>query len=175
MTCSHVKSEKAEESISTWESIHLRLSNSECDLKGPYMVIFRLSQFIWKVYFQQQTRFVWLETPGLCCAGLTKQVFLSVCSKRLFDSHPRLPYLLHPLLCLLPCDWLDSHRDSGQDGNTPCPHLEKKQKTKKKGLKRCYYDNQLNLWYRKLRKKLVWLGLFVAMPVNRKRERPALK
>lgn len=86
------------------------------------------SQFIWKVYFQQQTRFVWLETPGLCCAGLTKQVFLSVCSKGLFDSHPRLPYLLHPPLCLLPCDWLDSHRDSGQDGNTPCPHLKKKKK-----------------------------------------------
>lgn len=55
-----------------------------------------------------------------------KQVFLSVCSKRRFDSHPRLPYLLHPPLCLLPCDWLDSHRDSGQDGNTPCPHLKKK-------------------------------------------------
>lgn len=96
VTCSHVKSQKTGESISIGDSIHLRLSNNERDLKGLHMIIFRLNQLVWKICFQQQMRFVWLETPGLFCAGLTKQMFLSVCSKRLFDSYPRPPYLLHP-------------------------------------------------------------------------------
>lgn len=96
VTCSHVKSQKTGESISIGDSIHLRLSNSERDLTGLRMIIFRLNPLVWKIFFQQQTRFVCLETLGLCCAGLIKQMFLSVCSKRLFDSHAPPSHLLHP-------------------------------------------------------------------------------